>query len=60
MAQENGRRVLDVSHISTRGSSYRITLPKKVANKLNLTSEDDIIIFYQEETGRIVVDRLKQ
>ena len=53
MAQENGRKILDVTHISSRGSSYRITLPKKVAAELNLSNEDDIIIFYRSipETG---------
>lgn len=60
MAQENGRRILDVSHISSRGASYRITLPKKVATTLNLSSEDDIIVFYQEGSGKIVVDKLRQ
>ncbi|MCL4336712.1 MAG: AbrB/MazE/SpoVT family DNA-binding domain-containing protein [Candidatus Thermoplasmatota archaeon] len=59
MAQENGRKILDVTHISSRGSSYRITLPKKVAAELNLSNEDDIIIFYQEELGRITLEKLR-
>ena len=59
MAQENGRKILDVTHISSRGSSYRITLPKKVAAKLSLSSDDDIIIFYQEEEGKISLEKLK-
>ena len=59
MAQENGRKILDVTHISSRGTSYRITLPKKVAAQLNLSSEDDIIIFYQEDLGKITLEKLR-
>ena len=60
MAQENARKIIDVTHISSRGASYRITLPKKVATQLSLTSEDDIIVFYKEDQGKIVLDKLKQ
>lgn len=42
------RKLIDVTHISSRGSSFRITLPKKIINRLNL-SEDDIIAFYEED-----------
>lgn len=60
MAQENGRKILDVTHISSRGSSYRITLPKKVAAQLSLSNEDDIVVFYQEGEGKIFLEKLKQ
>lgn len=42
------RKLIDVTHISSRGSSFRITLPKKIINRLNL-SEDDIIAFYEDD-----------
>jgi bifunctional DNA-binding transcriptional regulator/antitoxin component of YhaV-PrlF toxin-antitoxin module len=42
------RKLIDVTHISSRGSSFRITLPKKIISRLNL-SEDDIIAFYEED-----------
>ena len=50
-------KVLDVTHISSRGSSFRITLPKKVIKKLGL-AEDDIITFI-EDGGRIYIEPLK-
>lgn len=42
------RKLIDVTHISSRGSSFRITLPKKIISRLNLT-EDDIIAFYEDD-----------
>ncbi len=50
-------RILDVTHISTRGSSYRITLPRKVMKKLGL-AEDDFLTFI-EDGGRIYIEPLK-
>ena len=50
-------KILDVTHISSRGSSFRITLPKKVIKKLGL-AEDDIITFI-EDGGRIYIEPLK-
>ena len=38
-------RILDVSHISSRGSSFRITLPSK--------------IIYGERDGEIVLRKMK-
>ena len=49
-------KVLDVTHISSRGSSFRITLPKKIIKKLGL-NEDDIITFY-EDGNRVYIDKL--
>lgn len=60
MAAENRRTILDVTHVSSRGTSYRITLPKKVAESIKLTGNDDIVVFYMEEDGKIVIDSLKQ
>ena len=50
-------KVLDVTHISARGSSFRTTLPKKIIKKLGL-SEDDIIAFY-EDGNRVYIDKLE-
>lgn len=44
--------IIDVTHISARGSSFRITIPKKVIKKLNLT-EEDIIAFYDDNGVKI-------
>ncbi len=60
MVEENIRKILDVTHISSRGSSYRITLPKKVATQLSLSSEDDIIVFFQDGPGKIYLEKLKR
>lgn len=48
----NRKPIIDVTHISARGTSYRITIPKKVIKRLNL-SEDDIIAFYEDEGVKI-------
>ena len=44
-------QLLNVSHVSKRGSSLRITLPKTIREKLGL-NEGDIMGFYEEE-GKI-------
>lgn len=46
------KSIIDVTHISGRGSSYRITLPKRVIKKLDL-SDDDIIVFYDDDGVKI-------
>lgn len=46
------KKLLDVTHISSRGSSYRITLPKRVISRLNL-KDDDIIAFYEDDGVKI-------
>lgn len=51
------RCMIDVSHVSRRGSSLRITIPKKVSEKLGIGTED-IIGFYFEE-GKVVVEKVK-
>ena len=50
-------KVLDVTHISSRGSSFRITLPERVIKKLRL-AEDDIVTFY-EDGNRVYIDKLE-
>ena len=50
-------KVLDVTHISSRGSSFRITLPKKIIKKMDL-KEDDIITFIEDQ-GRVYIEALR-
>jgi AbrB family looped-hinge helix DNA binding protein len=40
--------IIDVSHVSARGTSYRITIPKKVASRLDL-NDGDILAFYDDD-----------
>lgn len=40
--------LLDVAHITSRGTSYRITLPQKIVKKLNL-DPDGIVAFYDDD-----------
>lgn len=46
------KKLIDVAHISSRGSSFRITLPKRIINRLNL-SDEDIIAFYEDDGVKI-------
>lgn len=50
------QKLVEVSHASRRGSSIRITLPKKIQEKLCI-NEGDIIGFY-EEGDRIILRRV--
>lgn len=50
------KKLIDVTHISSRGSSFRITLPKRVINRLDL-KDDDIIAFYEDDGVKI--DKIK-
>ncbi|MCL4342576.1 MAG: AbrB/MazE/SpoVT family DNA-binding domain-containing protein [Candidatus Thermoplasmatota archaeon] len=52
------RSLVDVSHISSKGASMRITIPKRIAVHLGLEASD-IVAFYEEEDGKIVLERLK-
>ena len=29
-----GEKIIDVTHVSARGTSYRITIPRKIAKRL--------------------------
>ena len=49
-------QLIDVSHISKRGSSLRTPVPRKVQDKLGI-KEEDIIGFY-EENGRIYLKKM--
>ena len=50
-------KVIDVSHISSRGSSFRITLPRKVIAKMGLDKDD--IITFAEKDGEVVLRKIK-
>ena len=50
------QQLVDVSHLSKRGSSLRMTVPKKVQVKLGV-KEEDIVGFY-EEAGKIVLKKM--
>lgn len=49
-------QLLDVSHISKRGVSFRVTLPKTVGQKLKI-NPGDVVGFY-EENGDIVIKKM--
>ena len=49
-------QLIDVSHVSKRGSSLRMTLPKKVQAKLGI-KEEDILGFYEED-GRVIIKKV--
>jgi len=42
------KKLIEVAHVSVRGSSFRITLPRKIVKRLNL-SEGDIVGFYEDD-----------
>ena len=50
-------QLLEVSHVSKRGASLRITIPKKAAKVLDLR-EGEIVGFY-EDNGNIVLRKMK-
>lgn len=50
-------KVIEVSHITTRGTSIRITLPKKVVKLLGVGA-DDIVVFKQLKDGAVVINKL--
>ena len=49
-------QLIEVTHASKRGASFRITLPKKTAEALKANA-CDIIGFYQED-GRVYVKKI--
>ena len=50
-------KMIDVSHVSIRGSSVRITLPRRVVQLLAL-GEDDIVIFKEHKNGSVILEKL--
>ena len=60
MGLDKKRSIIDITHVSSLGTSYRITLPKKVAESIGLTKDDNIVVFYKEQDGIISIDKLRQ
>ena len=50
-------QLLEVSHVSKRGASLRITIPKKAAEALDL-KEEGIVEFYKD-SGNIILKKMK-
>ena len=50
-------KIIDISHISSRGSSFRITLPRKIIKKMDL-NKDDIITFVEKD-GEVVLRKIE-
>ena len=44
-----GEKIIDVMHVSARGTSYRITIPRKIAKRLGL--EDGDILKFTDDNG---------
>ncbi|QRF74701.1 transcriptional regulator, AbrB family [Thermoplasmatales archaeon] len=44
--------IIDVTHVSARGTSYRITIPRKVAKRLGL-NDGDILAFFDDDGVKI-------
>ena len=58
--EQSKKEIIDVAHIKSRdGNSLRITLPKKVAEKLALSKDDNVVVFTMED-GKICIEKLKQ
>lgn len=57
MAQSENRALMDVAHVSSKGTSFRITIPRKVVKMLDL-KDQDIIAFYREGS-RVIIESLK-
>ncbi len=51
------KTLLEVAHVSAKGGSMRITIPKKIGKLLDL-KDTDMVGFY-EYAGMIVIGRLK-
>ncbi|MCL5955112.1 MAG: AbrB/MazE/SpoVT family DNA-binding domain-containing protein [Candidatus Thermoplasmatota archaeon] len=49
--------MLDVSHVSKRGSSLRITLPRKVSERLGINPED--ILGYYFDGDAVILEKMK-
>lgn len=60
MENDGKRSILDVAHVTSRGKSFRITLPRKIAETLHLDGNDDIVVFFIEENGSVVLEKMRK
>ncbi len=49
--------LIDVAHVSKRGTSLRITLPVKVREIMGIGPKD--IIAFHYEDGKIIIEKMK-
>ena len=49
--------LIDVSHVSRRGSSLRITIPKKVMESMGLKPED--IVGFYKDGDKVIIDTMR-
>ncbi|MEM0134327.1 MAG: AbrB/MazE/SpoVT family DNA-binding domain-containing protein [Thermoplasmatales archaeon] len=42
-------KILDVAHVSKKGTSYRVTIPRKIAERLGLADGD--ILMFTDDNG---------
>ena len=52
------REIVDVTHVSARGTSYGITVPGKVTRELGLV--DGSILSFIREDGKIFIEGLRK
>ncbi len=50
-------QLIEVSHTSKGGSSLRLTIPKKVREKLGI-KEEDLVGFYEEDS-KIIIKKME-
>lgn len=50
-------KIIDVTHVSSRGTSLRITIPKKVQERLGIKGED--ILVFMENQDKVVIKKLE-
>ncbi len=60
MEQGRKRAILDVAHVTSRGKSYRITLPRKVADTIQIDGEDEILVFFKDPDGTVTLEKMKK
>ncbi len=51
------KTLIDVSHVSKKSKSLRITIPKKVIDELRIQPSE--ILGYYLEDGKIVLEKIK-
>jgi bifunctional DNA-binding transcriptional regulator/antitoxin component of YhaV-PrlF toxin-antitoxin module len=50
------KEIVDITHVYVRGSSYRITVPRKVGEELGLV--DGSLLSFVREDGKIFIENL--